>query len=222
MRTQVFISYAKEDSEFAVKLNNDLTKAGVNTWFDKIDLIPGQNWELKIAKAIKESRYFIAILSSLSVQKKGFVQKEIRQAIRVAQEYPPHETYIIPCRIDNCEPDSLGLDEQQWTDFFPDYDVSFRELIRVFNYESVEKKTIIKTDSLTKKGLVTILADKGFGFIGYNEVNYFFHMSELTDDNFEHLKQGDLVAFKMAETSNGLIATSVARMSKAKYSSQGS
>jgi len=56
----VFISYAKEDSDAARRIYNDLRVAGLNPWLDKESLLPGQNWEIEIRKAIKSSRYFIS------------------------------------------------------------------------------------------------------------------------------------------------------------------
>ena len=69
---QIFISYAREDVEAARKLYRDLKNAELNPWLDEEVLLPGQNWKSAIKKAIKESRFFIALLSSNSVKKGGF------------------------------------------------------------------------------------------------------------------------------------------------------
>jgi len=55
---------------------------------DKKNLLPGQTWNLKIRKAIKNSRYFIALFSSTSVQKRGYIQKEFRFALDLLDEFP--------------------------------------------------------------------------------------------------------------------------------------
>ena len=60
---QIFISYAREDVEAARKLYRDLKNAELNPWLDEEVLLPGQNWKSAIKKAIKESRFFIALLS---------------------------------------------------------------------------------------------------------------------------------------------------------------
>ena len=77
MKTRVFISYAKEDKDVAEKLYNELEQSGVEPWLDSMDLVPGQAWERAIRKAIDESSYFIAVLSSRSVGKKGYVQNPV-------------------------------------------------------------------------------------------------------------------------------------------------
>ena len=80
--TTVFISYAREDSNAAERLHKDLKDAGLTPWLDKESLIAGQNWKIAINKAIKNSRYFIPIFSSISVSKRGYVQKRIQVCIR--------------------------------------------------------------------------------------------------------------------------------------------
>ncbi len=44
---------------------------------DRKDILIGQNWQL----AIQKSSYFLALLSSNSVSKAGYVQKELRMAL---------------------------------------------------------------------------------------------------------------------------------------------
>ncbi|QTA82990.1 Sulfatase-modifying factor enzyme domain-containing protein [Desulfonema limicola] len=61
---KIFISYTREDYDIAKRLYDDLKKAGIDPWMDKVNLLPGQNWKIHITKAIKESKYFIALLSS--------------------------------------------------------------------------------------------------------------------------------------------------------------
>ena len=76
----VFLSYAREDEVSASRLYRELVKGGVKVWFDRESLEPGANWKSEIKKAIRQSRYFIALMSSKSVSKKGFVQSELRPA----------------------------------------------------------------------------------------------------------------------------------------------
>jgi hypothetical protein len=99
---QIFLSYAQEDFESARRLFNDLKALGVNIWFDKESLLPGQNWRVAITGAIKRSRYFLAVLSGNSVTKKGYVQKEMKHALEVVDEYPETEIFLIPVRLNAC------------------------------------------------------------------------------------------------------------------------
>ncbi|MGC1931965.1 MAG: toll/interleukin-1 receptor domain-containing protein, partial [Candidatus Nitrosopolaris sp.] len=99
----VFLSYAREDSDAAKRLYEDLKNDGLSPWLDKESLLPGQNWEIEIRKAIKNSRYFIALLSSNSVDKRGFVQKEFKFALEVLDEVPESQIFVIPARLNECK-----------------------------------------------------------------------------------------------------------------------
>ena len=53
LKSKVFISYAREDADSAERLYRDLVKSGLEPWFDKKSLLPGQRWktEIKIGRA---------------------------------------------------------------------------------------------------------------------------------------------------------------------------
>jgi hypothetical protein len=46
----------------------------------------------------------VAILSKNSVGKRGSVQKELKQALDVLDEFPENEVFLIPARISECDP----------------------------------------------------------------------------------------------------------------------
>lgn len=127
---RVFVSYAREDLEIAQQLSCDLKSNGVNIWFDKDQILVGQNWKYEIRKAIQECDYFIALLSSNSISKRGFVQKELKIAFDVFDEFPRGHTYIIPIRLDACEPFDERLNELHRIDIFPSYKDCIDRLLR--------------------------------------------------------------------------------------------
>ncbi|MCP4113181.1 MAG: toll/interleukin-1 receptor domain-containing protein [Desulfobacteraceae bacterium] len=69
---KVFISYAREDQKAAIKLFNKLKTEGVIPWIDYENILAGHNWKATVKQAIKGSSYFLALLSSNSVNKKGY------------------------------------------------------------------------------------------------------------------------------------------------------
>jgi cold shock CspA family protein len=212
MTTRVFISYAKEDKGIAEKLYSDLQKAGVEPWLDSVDLVPGQPWETAIGKAISDSSYFIAVLSSRSVGKKGYVQKETRRALEIAEEYPEDRIFIIPLRIDECEPSFERLRRLHRADLFPSYEEGLKDLLRVFNYKSEEKHALVNVDIGKKVGRIWRLREEGFGFIDYFiEKTIFFHHSELRGVLFAELRFGDDVRFSIAEGPKGQVAVGIER-----------
>ena len=113
---KVFVSYAKEDKRIAQKLVKLLSDGGVDIWFDEKELNPGDYWESKIKKAIRESHAVVLCLSQTAVKKRGFFQVEVRTALDTALKIPSDTAYLIPVRLDDCEvPENLR--EMQWVDF---------------------------------------------------------------------------------------------------------
>jgi hypothetical protein len=129
-QSDIFLSYAREDSDEATRLYLALRKAELSVWFDKESLSPGVRWQVAVEKAIRKARYFIALISSRSAAKRGFVQREIRRALEVLEEFPENETYLIPVRIDDCQPPHPRLADLHWTDLFPCWDSGVEKLLR--------------------------------------------------------------------------------------------
>jgi DNA-binding NarL/FixJ family response regulator len=61
----------------------------------------------------------IVCFSSKSVSKEGYVQKEIRFGLDIALEKKQGSLFIIPLRLDECQPPSV-LRQWQYVDYFPD------------------------------------------------------------------------------------------------------
>jgi hypothetical protein len=121
-KIKVFISYAREDYEYAKRLYNDLRKAGLDPWLDKTSIPPGKDWEIAIRQAIRESHFFLPLLSSRSVRKHGTVQREIKWALDECEKCPEGEISIIPMRLEECEPVYERLRALHWVDMFPSWD----------------------------------------------------------------------------------------------------
>ena len=105
---RIFISYASEDIIAARRLYDALKRSGMEPWLDIHDLLPGQQWKPAIRNAIRDSAYFVVLLSSKAVSKRGFVQSELKQALEVLDEAPQSDIYLIPVRLDHCAPSSSG------------------------------------------------------------------------------------------------------------------
>ncbi|HEX6863072.1 MAG TPA: toll/interleukin-1 receptor domain-containing protein, partial [Thermoanaerobaculia bacterium] len=127
-REQIVLSYAHEDFEDAVRVYRALTESGLDVWFDRVSLLPGQNWRLAISDAIRRARCFVALLSSRSVEKRGFVQAETRKALDVLLEIPPGDSYIIPVRLDPCSPQHEVLHDLQWVNLYEDWGFGLKRI----------------------------------------------------------------------------------------------
>jgi len=127
---QIFFSYASEDKEQVEQLYQKLLDAGFKPWMDTKDILPGERWEYSINKAVRESDFFIVCLSTNSVSKRGFLQKEIKNALNIWQEKLEEDIYLIPVRLEKCEvPESLKV--FQWVDLFDDD--WFSKLLKAIN-----------------------------------------------------------------------------------------
>lgn len=138
---KVFLSYAREDINIAMHLFNDLRKAGVDVWFDRKSLLPGQNWQTAIKQAIRERRFFLALLSSNSVSKKGYVQKELKQALDILDEYPESAIFLIPIRLDNCNPTNEKLRELHWIDIFNDWEDGVVQILNTIRSQDASRSS---------------------------------------------------------------------------------
>lgn len=103
MPLNVFLSYAKEDQGRAVEYYDLLLQEGVNPWMDVKCILPGQNWETEIDKAISDANIIILLLSKKSVNKRGFVQREVNEAIERLRYKQPTDIYIIPLLLEQCD-----------------------------------------------------------------------------------------------------------------------
>lgn len=134
----VFISYAREDSAFAERLYQDLKAAGIEAWLDRESIEPGRLWKKEIKKGIENSRYFLALFSKNSVSKRGYVQKEVKEALEVYETFPENEIFFIPIRLDECTPSYDKINELHWLDLFPSWEKGISKLLTVLNPANIQ------------------------------------------------------------------------------------
>jgi len=114
---RVFLCHASGDKPKVRELYRRLLAEGLDIWLDEAKLLPGQNWRVEIPKAVRNSDVVIVCLSQGSVSKEGYVQKEIKFALDIADEKPDGTIFIIPLRLDECEvPERLG--DLHWVNWF--------------------------------------------------------------------------------------------------------
>lgn len=71
-------------------------------WLNELDLLPGQDWQVEIPNAIFSSDVILVCLSKNSINKEGYVQKEITFALDKAMEKPEGTIFIIPAKLEDC------------------------------------------------------------------------------------------------------------------------
>ena len=66
-------------------------------------MLPGQEWEREISQAVRMSDVVIVSLSNRAISKTGYVHKEIRYALDVADEQPEGKVFLIPLRLESAK-----------------------------------------------------------------------------------------------------------------------
>jgi formylglycine-generating enzyme required for sulfatase activity len=114
---RVFLCHASQDKPAVRKLHRYLKQRGVQPWLDELDLLPGENWEVEIPKALFSSDVILVCLSKNSVDKEGYVQKEITFALDKALEKPEGTIFVVPVKLEDCDVPKR-LNRFQWVDVF--------------------------------------------------------------------------------------------------------
>jgi hypothetical protein len=100
---RVFLCYAHNDKADVYKLYNRIAKeVGIDTWFDAENILPGQDWEQEIRKAILGSDVIVICLSRQFNRLGGYRQKELKIALEKAGLLLDSEIFIIPLRLEKC------------------------------------------------------------------------------------------------------------------------
>jgi hypothetical protein len=126
---KAFLCHSSEDKVLAERLARDLAAAGVDVWFDKWEIRPGDSLRRKIDAGIESATFFFALLTPSSLRSE-WVQTELDAAMvqRIAGKFK-----IVPIvhEIENHQmpPTLAGI---RWVRIDSEtYDASLRDLIMV-------------------------------------------------------------------------------------------
>jgi len=177
-KLRVFLCHSSQDKPIVRELYQRLlAESWIDPWLDEEKLLPGQDWDLEIEKAVESADAVIVCVSGKSVTKEGYVQKEIRKVLDIALEKPEETIFIIPLRLDDCEL-PRRLRSLHYVDYFPaekrgqvyqrlmqSLDIRFRQL----NPQQEDAQEIRKEIKPPKKSmynrLVELASAKGSGSV---------------------------------------------------------
>lgn len=152
MSAFVFLSYVRENSAIVDRLRDDLTAQGISVWLDRQSLQPGEEWQVRIGKAISQSRFFIACFSAESVQRqKTEMHTELLLAIEEMKRHPPERVWFLPVKLSPCEvPEhvvtgSKTLRSYQTQELYPDWQTGLQRLVAVLREERSAASTMCGT-----------------------------------------------------------------------------
>jgi TIR domain/SIR2-like domain len=102
----IFVSYASPDILIAQYIVKQLQDKGLLVWFDKQQLLPGQDWEPEFSEIVENTcGVFLSLISDNTANRLvGFNIKERNLAIQRREQFADTAVFYIPIRIDEGEP----------------------------------------------------------------------------------------------------------------------
>jgi hypothetical protein len=108
--SRVFVSYAHDDSTEVDRLCDDLESAGVRTWRDLGQLLPGDDWKIAIRRAIESGTGFIACFSQTSEDRsRSYMREELTLAIEQLRQRPADSGWFIPVLLSDVDLPDIPL-----------------------------------------------------------------------------------------------------------------
>ncbi|MFH1909469.1 MAG: toll/interleukin-1 receptor domain-containing protein [Chloroflexota bacterium] len=152
-KLRVFLCHSSADKPTVRELYQRLSAEGwIDPWLDKEKLLPGQEWELEIEQSVESADAVIVCLSKSSVEKEGYYQKEIKKVLDVSDQKPEGTIFIIPLRLDDCQPPHR-LAKWQYVDYFPlnQREPSYQRLLQSLKMRNVKSLPEAKKPDTPKK-----------------------------------------------------------------------
>lgn len=128
---RVFLCHSSNDKPVVRDLYRRLDAEGwMDVWLDESKLFPGQDWSFEIEKAVEEADVILVCLTKNSVNKEGYVQRELRIVLDLADYKPEGTLFVIPVRLEECDP-PRRLRSWQYADYFPEEnrDTAYQRLL---------------------------------------------------------------------------------------------
>ena len=115
---RVFLCHSSNDKPAVRELYQKLrAELWIQPWLDEEELYPGQDWNMEIEKAVEAADAIIVCLTKNSINKEGYIQRELRIVLDYADYKPEGTIYILPVRLEDCEP-PRRLRAWQYADYF--------------------------------------------------------------------------------------------------------
>ncbi len=134
-KLRVFLCHSSQDKPIVRELYQRLNAEGwIDPWLDEEKIVGGQVWKFEIQKAVKISDVILVGFSKDSLNKEGYVQKEIKLALDAAESKPEGTIFIVPIRFEDCSlPSQLSI--YHWVNFYePD---GYRQIIKLLQTRAI-------------------------------------------------------------------------------------
>jgi hypothetical protein len=102
-KLKAFVSYSRKDATFAEELVSGLELCGFEAYLDKEDIAPGEPWEDRLGRLIRDADTVVFVLSPSAVASKH-CQWEIAETVRLSKRMLPIVCQVVP---DDLVPEQL-------------------------------------------------------------------------------------------------------------------
>lgn len=132
---RIFLCHASEDKPQVRDVYQRLAEIPeFEPWLDEEEILPGQDWDYEIERALGQSDFVMVFLSERSVGKIGYVQREFRWAMRHAEEMPEGYIHtIVPIRLEHRCVGSIAMGKKLSGDAYTKED---KRLLETFAYQA--------------------------------------------------------------------------------------
>lgn len=113
--------------------------------------MPGQQWDFEIKRAFKKAEIIVIFLSNQSIDKRGYVQRELKAAVKYLEEKLSDDIYIIPVKLDDDVEVPEVLESIHWINIsHPDaLPIIAKSISKQFERLGYQKNEIEKSQELT-------------------------------------------------------------------------
>lgn len=99
---KIFLNHAAEDKALVMPYFHKLKTLGFEPWIDS-RILPGQDWDEVIQRAFNSADVYLVFMTPRSVNKRGYVQREINDALDRQRYNLPGDIGLIPLLLEECE-----------------------------------------------------------------------------------------------------------------------
>jgi TIR domain-containing protein len=100
-KSRIFISYSSRDADTADRLAKLCEQLGAETWIDRDDIKPGENWRNKLEEAVQSCDTFLILVSSAALSNSEWCSREWSAICE--RNWTKPRVRVIPIRLDEAE-----------------------------------------------------------------------------------------------------------------------
>jgi len=148
MTADVFISFASQDDKVASTICKAIENRGFKCWISTRDILPGENFQSSIVRAIRGAKVLLLVFTSNSNR-----SEEMTKELALASQ---QKLMVVPLRVENVTPSDAFAYEfatRQWIDLFADWERAMNHLCARLAAALVDDRTHTDTIVLGKPTL---------------------------------------------------------------------